>query len=237
VPEHRTLLKFIGSCEVGATGIEPYCGMIVTELVEYGSLADVVHNVLRSISFRLYLRIASDVATALVYLHDGGFVHGALRPSNVMLLSLSARAEFVAKLQDYGASPQERLIVSQSRGDPVARTLPPEASLYGARGARRSAALLARRLMCFRIGLVLFESFARQLPYLGADSLVRCDCGEARGPGAWLGAAGRARGACAADCRLSGAARAQACGARPHQRRPRAPGGGDRERRESSSSR
>jgi fyn-related kinase len=176
VPEHRTLLKFIGSCEVGATGFEPYCGMIVTELVEYGSLGDIVHNVLRSISFRLYLRIATDIATALAYLHDGGFVHGALRPSNVMLLSLSARAECVAKLQDYGAAPHERLSAMQARadrggggGDQV-RSLQPEIMLYAAPEALADPPHYNAASDVFAFGLVLFESFARQLPYLGADS-------------------------------------------------------------------
>jgi serine/threonine protein kinase len=176
VPEHRTLLKFIGSCEVGATGFEPYCGMIVTELVEYGSLGDIVHNVLRSISFRLYLRIATDIATALAYLHDGGFVHGALRPSNVMLLSLSARAECVAKLQDYGAAPHERLSAMQARaerggggGDRV-RSLQPEIMLYSAPEALADPPHYNAASDVFAFGLVLFESFARQLPYLGADS-------------------------------------------------------------------
>ena len=208
VPEHRLLLKFIGSCEVGADGVEPYRGMIVMEATDYGPLSDIVHNPHRSISFRLYLRIVSDVLAALAHLHSVGFVHGMLRPSCVLLSSLSARADSVAKVSDYALwsdSPRT------GGGAGAGATPAPELALYMA-----PEQLDAERRRCraasdvFSFGLLLYEAFVRELPYLDAESPFQVTefklCGRAPGPrlpgapeglaraiGGCLGARARAR--------------------------------------------
>ncbi|NXG35658.1 RIPK2 kinase, partial [Dromaius novaehollandiae] len=73
----------------------------VTEWMNNGSLHSLIHErqLYPELPFPLLIRILSDVAEGLHYLHSLGpaFCHGSLKPSNVLL-----DAQYRGKISDYG---------------------------------------------------------------------------------------------------------------------------------------
>ncbi|KFV83053.1 Receptor-interacting serine/threonine-protein kinase 2, partial [Struthio camelus australis] len=84
-------------------GIYQYHGLVgtVTEWMNNGSLHSLIHEhqLYPELPFPLLIRILSDVAEGLHYLHslEPAFCHGTLKPSNVLL-----DAQYRAKISDYG---------------------------------------------------------------------------------------------------------------------------------------
>jgi serine/threonine protein kinase len=87
-------VMLLGACEDAQA--------LVYELMPNGSLHDILRNKQRSnsITWKTRIRIASNICSALIFLHSvkpHGLVHGDLKPANILLDS-----NYMGKLSDFG---------------------------------------------------------------------------------------------------------------------------------------
>ena len=89
--KHPNLVKLIGSC--------PEVYALIYELLSNGSLEDRLRcrNNTPPISWQTRIRLATELCSALVFLHSHNIVHADLKPSNILL-----DASFISKLSDFG---------------------------------------------------------------------------------------------------------------------------------------
>ncbi|KAM5585034.1 wall-associated receptor kinase-like 8 [Rosa sericea] len=90
---HQNMVKFLGCC------LETEAPILVYELASNGTLFDYIHhtNGKRSLSWDTLLKIASESAAGLNYLHSASIIHGNVKSSNVLLTD-----RFVAKVAGFG---------------------------------------------------------------------------------------------------------------------------------------
>jgi len=164
--EMRTLSKLRHPCITTVMGAvvdkntEP---MMVMELMDYGSLYDLLHNDSMDIEGETILPILRDIAQGLRFLHAAQplIIHGDLKSHNVLVDS-----KFRAKVADFGLSQKKNLGISTHLG--MAQTAPSGTPFWMA------PELLAGNTNTtssdvYAFGIVLFEVYSRQEPYAGED--------------------------------------------------------------------
>jgi len=132
--------------------------MLVMELMEHGSLHDLLHNDTLALDGELVLPILRDVAQGLRFLHSAKptIVHGDLKAQNVLV-----DGKFRAKVADFGLSQKNKV---GACGTPF--WMAPELL----RGGRNTPAA-----DIYSFGILLSEVYCRKEPYPGEDPLEVLD--------------------------------------------------------------
>jgi len=156
IEEMRFLSKMRHPCittvmgAVVASDREP---MLVMECMEYGSLHDLIHNHTMVLNGELVIPLLVDVCQGLMFLHSSKppIIHGDLKAANVLVDS-----KFCAKVADFGALSGKKAI--GACGTPF--WMAPEL-LMGHGNSLQSDV--------FAFGIMVWEVYARQDPYMGQD--------------------------------------------------------------------
>jgi serine/threonine protein kinase len=127
--------------------------MLVMELMEHGSLYDVLHNETMVIEGEFVLPILRDIAQGLRFLHSAvpQVIHGDLKAQNILVDS-----KFRAKVADFGLSQKKQV---GAAGTPL--WMAPELL----RGESDNTAASD----VYSFGIILYEVYSRKDPYQGED--------------------------------------------------------------------
>lgn len=137
-------------------GVDP---LLVTEIMEQGSLQDLLHNQSLVLEDDLILPILGDVVQGMRFLHATKplTIHGDLRSHNILVDS-----KFRAKVTDFGLSSIKAHRIRSRKGAATGTAfwMAPEL-LTGSQNTTASDV--------YAFGIVLSEVYARNLPYNGED--------------------------------------------------------------------
>eukprot|EP01102_Stenamoeba_stenopodia_P016678 TRINITY_DN584_c0_g2_i1.p1 TRINITY_DN584_c0_g2~~TRINITY_DN584_c0_g2_i1.p1 ORF type:complete len:274 (-),score=45.82 TRINITY_DN584_c0_g2_i1:26-727(-) len=149
--DHPNLVKLVGC------SITPKC-LLMMEYIPHGNLYDVLHDKNQQIGWSSVMKIASDIASGMAFLHnmDPPFLHRDLKTPNILLSSLNPSASVMAKITDFG---ETRALVVQLKGrDGLMNPfwLAPEVMVDRP---------YSEKMDVYSYGIILWELHVRQHPY------------------------------------------------------------------------
>ncbi|CAN6252812.1 unnamed protein product [Urochloa humidicola] len=155
---HRNVVRLLGCC------LEVEVPMLVYEFIPNGTLFQLIHSEGASISMDDRLRIATESAEALAYLHSSAFpsiIHGDVKSSNILLDD-----KYMAKVTDFGASHMFAKVETQFM-----------TIVQGTLGYLDPEYLQERQLTeksdVYRFGVVILELITRKTAIYSEDSSER----------------------------------------------------------------
>jgi len=155
VQEMRHVSKLRHPCITTVMGavIQSNCEpMLVMELMEHGSLHDLIHNCTVEFSGELVIPILRHVAQGLSFLHHHPIVHGDVKAANVLV-----DAQFRGKVSDFGLA-AKKFAASGPCGTPF--WMAPELLNGDANSVQSDV---------YAFGITLFETYTRSEPYAEDD--------------------------------------------------------------------
>lgn len=157
VQEMRQLSKLRHPCittVVGAVIDKKSEPMLVMELMDHGSLWDLLHNETIVLEGELLLPILRDISQGVRFLHaaDPQVIHGDLKSQNILV-----DQKFRAKVSDFGLSQKKSL-----GGTGTSFWMAPE--LLRGESANSTASDV------YALGVILYEVYSRKDPYEGEDA-------------------------------------------------------------------
>eukprot|EP01102_Stenamoeba_stenopodia_P016672 TRINITY_DN584_c0_g1_i2.p1 TRINITY_DN584_c0_g1~~TRINITY_DN584_c0_g1_i2.p1 ORF type:complete len:364 (-),score=55.04 TRINITY_DN584_c0_g1_i2:127-1218(-) len=149
--DHPNLVKLVGC------SITPKC-LLMMEYIPHGNLYDVLHDSSKQIGWRSVMKIASDIASGMSFLHnmDPPFLHRDLKTPNILLASLDPRASVMAKITDFGET--QAFVVQLKGRDGLMNPfwLAPEVM---------TDQPYSEKMDVYSFGIILWELHVRQHPY------------------------------------------------------------------------
>lgn len=143
LPEHKNLVRFIGACA------KPASLCMVMELMERGSLFDLLKDPSNMFSLDRIFSMAIDAATGMAFLHAHDVIHRDMKSLNLLVNS-----EWTVKVADFGLSRVEAPEMTGGMG--TTRWMSPEI-LNRCRYTKSSDV--------FSFGLTLNEMMTRKIPF------------------------------------------------------------------------
>jgi len=152
--KHPNLVQLLGYC------INPF--RMVMQLIPHGDLYNYLHDDKQSLSMKLLLKIAADIAHGMTYLAEQQppVVHRDLKSPNILLMALDPSKPVCAVVSDFGASVP--LLISglkERTGDRVVQLptwLAPEVLNQGEYTEQSDV---------YAYGIILWELVTRQHPF------------------------------------------------------------------------
>jgi serine/threonine protein kinase len=130
----------------------------VMEWVEGRLLREIIHDEV-TLPVGRAIRIMLGICNALEYVHERGFVHGDLKPDNVMV-----DAEDRIKVIDFGVARESRLSLWKRATFGTAMGTPDYASPEQLKGKYNDV-----RSDVYSLGIILFEILTGEVPFSGVD--------------------------------------------------------------------
>lgn len=149
---HPNVVRFLGYCTV------PRC--LVMEYMPQGSLYSVLHKA-ESLEWTIRMRIVTDIASGLAFLHSKKIFHRDIKSLNVLLDN-----QYQAKLTDFGLSrikDETRTALKTKQDVGTTRWMAPE--LFRIDGEPT----YTYKCDIFSLGITFWEVAARKLPYANRD--------------------------------------------------------------------
>eukprot|EP00741_Cyanophora_paradoxa_P023728 tig00021616_g22919.t1 len=148
---HPQIILFMAACT------RPPDLAIVTEFCGRGSLWDVIHSA-APLDFKMIVKISTEIARGMLYLHSSGLIHRDLKSANILLDD-----NWSIKISDFGLTRlrahMDTVLTGQSG---TYQWMAPEV-LNNQRYSEKADV--------FSFGIVLYELITRKLPYEGLDGM------------------------------------------------------------------
>jgi serine/threonine protein kinase len=125
---------------------------LVVELMERGTLRDVLEKKKANLTWGMRVKLASDAAKGMVYLHSRNIIHRDLKPDNLLVAT-----NWVCKVADFGISTvSSRTTQMTCIGTPV--YMAPEVLLKNKYSMKADV---------YSFGVVILQIFTDEIPYSG----------------------------------------------------------------------
>lgn len=156
--DHPNMIRFLGG------NGEPPNAYLVTELVENGSLWELLHDRKKIIPWTMRMRIAYEIADGMAYLHDKSVLHRDLKSENILIAGdlrrPAERDSPMVKIADLGMSRWMR-----AKGNKSVLTMGRGTSQWMAPEILEGRRDYSFPIDVYSFGIILWELATREEPY------------------------------------------------------------------------